>query len=142
MTQFQALDVQELIHLSVPRVWELLTDWAAAPEWMPGVDWMEAEQLTGPGTVLDYRCGPHERQLLITDVREEDSITLSSGGGDITVLYTYLLTEESEQACVRLTISVQAAEGLRDEVGGLLSAIADSEASTLKTLRAYAEAAP
>lgn len=142
MTQFQALDVQELIRLSVPRVWELLTDWAAAPEWMPGIDSMEAEQLTGPGVVLDYRCGAHERQLLIEDMREEETITLSSGGGDVTVLYTYSLTEESEQTRVRLAVSVEAAEGLRDEVGSLLSAIADSEANTLKSLRSYAEAAP
>ncbi|GAA1888054.1 hypothetical protein GCM10009715_37490 [Paeniglutamicibacter psychrophenolicus] len=142
MTQFQALDTQELIHLSVTRVWELLTDWVAAPKWMPGVDSMEPEQLTSPGAVLDYRSGTHERQLIITELREEHVIALSSGGGDISVLYRYELNEESEQTRVRLTISVDAAEELREEVGDLLAAIAGSEAGTLKSLRSYAEAAP
>lgn len=142
MTQFQALDSQELIHLSVPRVWELLTDWVAAPKWMPGVDSMEAEQLTSLGTVLDYRSGSHERQLLISELVDEKAITLTSGGGDISVHYRYALAGESAQTRVRLTIKVEAAKKLRNEVGDLLAAIAGSEADTLKSLRAYAEAAP
>ena len=56
--------------------------------------------------------------------------------------YCYALAEESGQTRVRLTINVEAAKELRNEVGGLLTAIAGSEADTLKSLRAYAEAAP
>ncbi|ASN40707.1 MAG: SRPBCC family protein [Paeniglutamicibacter terrestris] len=142
MTQFQVLDIQELIHLAPDRVWELLTDWVAAPQWMPGVDSMEPEQLTSPGALLDYRSGAHERQLLIKELREGHAVTLSSGGGDINVLYGYELLAESGQTRVRLTISVEAAEELREEVGELVAAIADSEAATLKSLRSYAESAP
>lgn len=142
MTQFQALHTQELIHLSPPRVWQLLTDWVAAPKWMPGVDSMEAEQLTAPGAVLDYRSGAHERQLLVSELAEEEAITLTSGGGDISVHYRYSLAEESAQTRVQLVITVEAAEELREEVGELLAAIAGSEAETLVSLRSYAEAAP
>jgi carbon monoxide dehydrogenase subunit G len=142
MTQFQALDTQELIHLSVTRVWELLTDWVAAPKWMPGVDSMEAEQLTSPGALLDYRSGTHERQLIISELVDEKAITLTSGGGDISVHYRYALAGESGQTRVRLTINVEAAKKLRNEVGDLLTAIAGSEADTLTSLRCYAEAAP
>lgn len=142
MTRFQALDVQESIHVPVTRVWDLLTDWVAAPKWMPGVDSMEAEQLTSPGTVLDYRSGVHERQLVITELQEGQSITLATGSGDISVLYRYELSDGSGQTTVRLVVSVSAAAELEDEVGELLAAIADSESGTLKALRIYAEAAP
>lgn len=142
MTQFQALDIQELVHLPATRVWDLLTDWVAAPKWMPGVDSMEAERLTSPGTVLDYRSGDHERQLVIAELHPERSITLSTGSGDIAVLYRYELSAESGQTMLRLVVSVAAAAELEDEVGELLAAIADSESGTLKALREYAEAAP
>ncbi|GAA1496871.1 hypothetical protein GCM10009628_18740 [Paeniglutamicibacter kerguelensis] len=121
----------------------MLTDWVAAPKWMPGVDSMEAEQLTTiPGTVLDYRSGEHERQLVITELQDGQSITLATGSGDIRVLYSYELSEGSGQTTVRLLVSVEAAAELEDEVGELLAAIADSESGTLKALRIYAEAAP
>lgn len=142
MTRFQALDVQESIHVPVARVWDLLTDWVAAPKWMPGVDSMEAEQLTSLGAVIDYRSGPHERQLVISELQDGRSITLSTGGGDISVLYSYELSEGSGQTTVRLMVSVSAAAELEEEVGELLAAIADSESGTLKALRIYAEAAP
>ncbi|MFJ6419157.1 SRPBCC family protein [Paeniglutamicibacter sp. NPDC091659] len=143
MTRFQALDVQESIHVPATRVWFLLTDWVAAPKWMPGVDSMEAEQLTTtPGTVLDYRSGEHERQLVITELEDGQSITLATGSGDVSVLYSYELSEGSGQTTVRLLVSVEAAAELEDEVGELLAAIADSESGTLKALRIYAEAAP
>lgn len=142
MAQFQALDTQELIHLSVARVWELLTDWVAAPRWMPGVDSMEAEQLTGLGAVLDYRSGTHERQLAIIELSEGKSITLSSGGGDVSVHYRYDLAEDSEQTRVRLRVVIDASELLADEVGELRAAVASAEAGTLSALRTYAESAP
>lgn len=142
MTRFQALDTQELIHLSVTRVWDLLTDWVAAPKWMPGVDSMEAEQLTRKGALLDYRSGAHERQLEITELAEGEAITLRSGSGDVSVHYRYALAEDSGQALVRLVIDVQADDQLREEVGSLLAAIAESEANTLAALRSYAESAP
>lgn len=142
MAQFQALDTQELIHLSAARVWELLTDWVAAPRWMPGVDSMEAEQLTGPGVVLDYRSGAHERQLAITELSDGKSITLSSGGGDVSVRYRYDLSEDSGQTLVRLRVVIDASELLADEVGELRAAVALAEAETLRALRAYAESAP
>ncbi len=142
MTRFEALNIQELIHLPVTRVWDLLTDWAAAPKWMPGVDSMEAEQLTGFGAVLDYRSGTHERQLVISSLEDGKSITLSAGSGDIGVLYSYELSDEFGHTLVRLTVGVEAVAELEDEVGELLAAIATSESATLKGLRAYAESAP
>ena len=142
MTRFQALDVQESIHVPATRVWALLTDWVAAPKWMPGVDSMEPEQLTSLGAVLDYRSGPHERQLVITELQDGQSITLATGSGDVSVLYRYELSEGSGQTTVRFVVSVDAATGVEDEVGELLAAIADSESGTLKALRIYAEAAP
>lgn len=142
MTRFEALNIQELIHLPVTRVWDLLTDWAAAPKWMPGVDSMEAEQLTGFGAVLDYSSGAHERQLVISSLDDGKSITLSAGSGDIGVLYGYELSDEFGHTLVRLTVDVEAVAELEDEVGELLAAIATSEAGTLKGLRAYAESAP
>lgn len=142
MTRLEALNVQERIHLPVSRVWELLTDWVAAPQWMPGVDSMEAEQLTSPGTVLDYRSGAHERQLVISELVEERSLTLTAGSGDVVVSYAYELAESSEQCLVRLVISVQLAEELEAQAAELLASIAESESSTLTALRDYAQSAP
>lgn len=103
---------------------------------------MEAEQLMGLGMVLDYHSGAHERQLVIAGFQEGSSITLSSGSGDVSVLYRYDLSEESGQTRIRLHVDIEASEALAEDVGELRAAVAESEANTLKALRAYAESAP
>lgn len=142
MTRLEALNIQELIHLPVSRVWELLTDWVAAPQWMPGVDAMEAEQLMSPGAVLDYRSGTHERQLVISEMDEGRSITLTAGSGDVVVAYAYDLVESSDQCLARLVISVQIVDELGTQAGELVASIAESESDTLTALRDYAQSAP
>lgn len=142
MTRLEALNIQELVPLPVSRVWDLLTDWVAAPQWMPGVDSMEAEQLTSPGTVLDYRSGAHERQLVIAELVDGSSLTLTTGGGDVVVSYAYALIESSEQCLVRLVVSVELANELEEQASELLEAISESESGTLSALSRYAQAAP
>ena len=49
METLTALEDEIIVHLPAGRVWDLLTDWAAAPAWLPGVEEMHVNGPVGPG---------------------------------------------------------------------------------------------
>ena len=85
----QAFAVSEQIDRPVEEVWTRLTDWSSAPEWMPGVEAMEADGPTTVGTTMTFWARGKERPSEITAVMPGRSVTLSSSQGNVTADYTY-----------------------------------------------------
>ncbi|RZU63489.1 SRPBCC family protein [Zhihengliuella halotolerans] len=144
MEAITALEDEILIHLPQPRVWSLLTDWTAAPEWMPGVDTMHAHGAAAPGQVLRYTAGDHERQLSVVTYEPGGALTLATGsdGADVRIEYGYLLVAEGDQTRLRLRVGVRVNGDGGNGVGELREALADAESGQLESFRAYAEKAP
>ncbi|GHC99250.1 SRPBCC family protein [Zhihengliuella salsuginis] len=143
MEAITALEDEILIHLPAARVWDLLTDWTAAPLWMPGVDKMHAEGPAAPGQVLRYVAGEHERRLSVVTLEPGGALTLAtaSDGADVRVEYGYLLVAVGDQTRMRLRVGIRVNNdgGNADE---LREALVEAESGQLEAFRAYAEKAP
>lgn len=144
MQTLEALEDEIVIHLPPARVWELLTDWAAAPAWLPGIEEMHVDGAAGPGQVLVYSSGGHERRYTLSTLDPGRGLTMVSGGpeDDLAVEYGYLLVPDAAWTRVGLRVAVRAAEAFAEEGLGLAAALADAEAGQLEALRDYAEKAP
>ncbi|GAA4381920.1 SRPBCC family protein [Paeniglutamicibacter cryotolerans] len=141
MEDFTALRLTELVYLPPARVWDLLTDWAAAPAWMPGIAEMHAEEPLRVGAVLDYHSGGHERQLTVIDLDLGRAITLSTGPGDGRTDYSYSLSEDGSDTRMELVVSVPPA-GPGGSPAELRHAVAAAEAGHLAAFKNFAEMAP
>ncbi|HRO29728.1 MULTISPECIES: SRPBCC family protein [unclassified Citricoccus] len=144
METFTALEDEIVVHLPTGRVWELLTDWAAAPVWLPGVDEMHVNGPVGPGQELTYVAGGHERQYTLSTFDPGHGLTMVNGtdDSDLRVEYGYLLLPDGDWTRVQLRVAVRSVQDLHDEAEDLATALADAEATQLEEFRAYAEKAP
>lgn len=141
MEDFEVLRQTELVYLPPARVWDLLTDWAAVPAWMPGITEMHAEEPLRVGAVLDYHSGGHERQLTVIEMVEGKALTLSTGPGDGRTDYAYALTEDGSDTRLQLVVSVPPA-GPGGSPEELRDAVAEAETGHLAAFKNFAEKAP
>lgn len=144
METLTAFEDEVVVRLPGSRVWDLLTDWAAAPAWMPGVDEMHVNGPEGPGQEVSYVAGGHERRFTLATFDPGHGMTMVNGAddADLRVEYGYLLVPDGEWTRLHLRVAVRAAEHLHEEALGLAAALADAEASQLEGFRDHAEAAP
>ena len=88
----QAFASHETINLPPDAVWTRLTDWSAAPDWMPGVSDSKAEGTLAVGTQLRFTARGKERVCEVTELAAGRSITLTSRVGRTRADYRYSLT--------------------------------------------------
>lgn len=144
METFIALEDEVVVHLPTHRVWDLMTDWSAAPVWLPEVDEMHVNGPEGPGQELTYVTDGHERQYTLATFDPGHGMTMVNGtdDSDLRVEYGYLLLPDGDWTRVQLKVAVRAAAPLHDEATDLVTALAEAEAAQLENFRAYAEKAP
>lgn len=144
MQTLVALEDEIVIHLPPARVWELLTDWSAAPAWLPGIEEMHVNGPAGPGQEVAYSSGGHARRYTLSTLDPGRGLTMVSGAADddLGVEYGYLLVPDAAWTRVGLRVAVRADESFAEEGLGLAAALADAEAGQLESLRDYAEKAP
>ncbi len=143
MSQFSVFESTETIHLPVHRVWELLTDWSAAPLWMPGVESMHADdpQLRA-GTSLVYRIGGHERRYEVHELIENKLLVLHTSQNPDGLSYRYDLLDDAGQCNVVLQVSIINPDLSVEECEELAQAVSADESEILDRLKAYAQLAP
>ena len=88
----QAFASHETINLPPQTVWARLTDWSAAPQWMPGVSALHSEGALAVGSQLQFTARGKERVSEITELAPGRSITLTSRVGKTRADYRYSLT--------------------------------------------------
>jgi carbon monoxide dehydrogenase subunit G len=71
------------------QVWDRLTDWSSAAQWMPGVDALRAEGPVAAGTTLVFTARGKERRGSIVAVEPGRSVTVRSIQGGVTADYAY-----------------------------------------------------
>ena len=142
MEPVQALAESVVVHIPPPRAWALLTDWVAAPVWMPGVTEMHAEGPTEPGLVIDFHARGHDRTAEITALDPGRSITISTGEGDAGVHYAYLLAADGLDTRLTLEVTVHIGDQLGDMAWDIAASVAEADQTQLANFKRYAEAAP
>lgn len=85
----RTIDVAVTIDRPADEVWRALTDWAAAPRWMNGIDGMRAGGPTAVGTELVFEARGKARSTRITACAPGRAVTLSSHQGPVRAEYTY-----------------------------------------------------
>lgn len=97
----------EHIAHSPEAVWACLTDWRRAPEWMNGIEQMQAigAEPVGEGTRLAFRARGAARESTIVAWSPPRRLILRSTQGGITATYAYTL--EPEDGGTRLTLSAR-----------------------------------
>jgi len=97
----RAFAVTQVIDRPADQVWQVLTDWSRAPEWMGGVD-----EVRVVGATLHFVARGRERTSEITDVRPGESLTLTSVQGGVRADYRYTVAGESAGTRATLVASV------------------------------------
>lgn len=143
MSQFTVFENVEVIHLPVPRVWELLTDWGAASLWMPRVTYMEAsEDPARPGTVLDFQSDGHARQLVIHDLVEQTALVLHTAESADSLSYRFDLNPVGADTQVILQVQIIDPDLSVEECEQLADQVREIDEPMLGQLKAYAQKAP
>ena len=137
----QAFSVDEVIHRPAAQVWEALTDWPNAHQWMPGVEGMTAEGDTAEGTQLTFRARGADRSSTIAQCDAGRSIVLRSVQGGVTADYAYEVHEHGEDSArVTLVANCQITGLLWRLLSPLLRvAVRMSDGKQLRLLKAIVE---
>ncbi len=123
----QAFTVTRQLDRPAEAVWEQLTDWDRAAEWL-GVDSIRAEGPTVVGTELVFQARGKERRSEIVAVEPGRSVTLRSRQGGVTADYTYSVEPAGAGSRVSLTADVRTA-GLWSLLGPVIRAAIRKEDS-------------
>ncbi|WP_420623173.1 SRPBCC family protein [Candidatus Poriferisodalis sp.] len=137
----QAFSVDEVFHRPAAQVWEALTDWPNAHQWMPGVEGMTAEGDTAEGTQLKFRARGADRLSTIAQCDAGRSIVLRSVQGGVTADYAYEVHEHGEDSArVTLVANCQITGLLWRLLSPLLRvAVRMSDGKQLRLLKAIVE---
>ncbi len=121
------------------RVWATMTDWAAAPEWMPGTSAFRIDGPLRPGAALHYTARGKERTSTVAEVIPERSLTLTSTVGKVHAAYTYVMTPVAGGTRVDLTADVRTGGAMRLLGGVIRRAIAKEDSGQLDRLKPLVE---
>jgi carbon monoxide dehydrogenase subunit G len=100
---------ETLIDAPIARVWVIMTDFARAPEWMPGIEAVEPVDDTIPGAGKQYHVTLStsgrgaERIMSLAGWQPPNGFTLASREGNVTARYIYVLEAREDSTRVVLT---------------------------------------
>ena len=95
----KTISVSETIEAPAERVWETLTDWPNAIQWMDGIDSMSIDGETATGARVIFQARGKERESVITACEAGRLVTLRSSQGPVTADYTYEIEPLDESRC-------------------------------------------
>ena len=79
------------------EVWDCLTDWNRAPQWMSGIEKLEADDSDmRPGTRLAFRARGKQRDSVVRCIEPGRRLELESRQGGVTAVYRYTLTQRDQ----------------------------------------------
>ena len=118
-----------------PHVWARLTDWPAAPAWMPGVQSVRVE-----GTRLTFQARGRERDGRVEVVEPGRTVVVHSAQGGVTAAYTYTCEPDGDRTRVTLTADCRAGGVWRPFAGLLRAAIRRADGGQLDAFKRVVEA--
>ena len=117
------------------EVWARLTDWPAAPAWMPGV-----ESILVSGPELTFRTRGRDRRGRIEIVDPGRTVVVHSSQGGVSAAYTYSCVPDGARTKVTLTADCHARGIWRPFAGLLRAAIRRADSGQLAGLKQTIEA--
>lgn len=134
-----AFEVEERVARSPEAVWQRLTAWDSACEWMNGIDSMSAEGPTAVGTSLVFEARGKSRRSEITHLVEGREVTLTSRQGPVSASYTYRCHPDGDGTRLGLVADCEIRGPLR-VVGPLLRRLVErTDGGQLRALKALLE---
>jgi carbon monoxide dehydrogenase subunit G len=130
-----AFIVSTTVERPATEVWARLTDWPAAPTWMPGV---ESIRVNGPE--LTFRTRGRDRRGRIEVVDPGRTVVVHSSQGGVSAAYTYSCLPDGDRTKVTLTADCQVRGVWRPFAGLLRVAIRRADSGQLTALKRTIEA--
>lgn len=101
------------------QVWAALTDWEQAPDWMDGVEQLQADGPVEAGTALTFRSNGRDRVSHIVDAQPDRRLVIRSVLRGVTADYAYAL--DALDGATRLTLRATCGvSGMRRVFGPVL----------------------
>jgi carbon monoxide dehydrogenase subunit G len=133
------------IHIPAPRplVWDTLTDWSRAHEWMPeATDMRQTGDPLSVGTVLTFRAQKSDRTSTVEALQPGALIALASDGPGVHAVYTYTLEDASDGTLVRLVADVETRGPMKLLGPTIRSSIAKADGGQLEALARMVSRSP
>lgn len=133
------------IHIAAPRslVWDTLTDWSRAHEWMPeATDMRQTSEPLRVGTVLAFRAQKSERTSTVEALDPGSMIALASDGPGVHAVYTYTLRDAADGTDVRLVADVETRGAMKMLGPTIRSSIAKADGGQLDALAKLVSRSP
>ena len=133
------------IHIPAPRrlVWDTLTDWSRAHEWMPeATDMRQAGETLAVGTVLTFRAQRSERTSTVEALEPGALIALAGDGPGVHAVYTYTLEDQGDGTSVRLVADVETRGAMKLLGPTIRSSIAKADGGQLEALARMVSRSP
>lgn len=133
------------IHIPAPRrlVWDTLTDWSRAPEWMAeATDMRQTSEPLAVGTVLAFRAQKSDRTSTVEALQPEALIALASDGPGVHAVYTYTLEDSGDGTLVRLVADVETRGAMKMLGPTIRSSIAKADGGQLEALAKMVSRSP
>lgn len=107
--------VAETIDLPAEALWNVLTDWARAPEWMGPVEYIAVADggTTRANATLRFGSRGAERESTITTFDPPRQLALTSTQSGVTAVYQYHLREVGERTEITLEATCTASGLIR-----------------------------
>lgn len=138
-----AIDTSIRIPAPRPVVWETLTDWSRAHEWMPEASGMhQTSEPLQVGTVLAFRAQKSDRTSTVEALRVGEMISLASDGPGVHAVYTYTLEDSGDGTLVRLVADVETRGAMKLLGPTIRSSIAKADGGQLEALAGMLNRSP
>lgn len=125
------------VQIPAPRaiVWDTLTDWSRAHEWMPeATDMHQTSEPLAVGTTLAFRAQKSDRTSTVEALQPGALISLASDGPGVHAVYTYTLEDADEGTLVRLVADVETRGPMKLLGPTIRSSIAKADGGQLEAL--------
>lgn len=132
--------IDETVEISEPidAVWETITDWERAGEWLPNVSECESAP-TEVGTSLPFRYQGQPAVAVIEAAREPEHLIIRRPNGPVDAFFIYDLSEAGQATTVRLRAELHASKGIGLMAWMLRWFLARTDRDQLQRLKALIE---
>lgn len=134
-----AFETEETVNAARTDVWARFTDWARAPQWLPGVRNVSADGETTDGTVLTFNSEHHPQggapTAIMHDVVPLQKLTLTTVSGDVCADYRYSFTGRGNATRILLVADVAVTGDSESQAESIRERIAEAESPQLALLK-------
>jgi uncharacterized protein YndB with AHSA1/START domain len=138
-TQGPAISESATIERSIDAVWETLTNWSVAPDWMPRVTSFEGPVPIAAGDEVTFEYQDQPASAVIDEVEAPRRLVIRRTNGPVQAVFTYELRPNGEGTTVHLAADIVTAPGLGLMRRPLRRALARTDRDQLKLLKRLVE---